>query len=71
MRRRGKGAFFEVILPAFGPSWDLQKVIRATKAVVVKFRGTSEFEILHIYGRAQKNRQKEPGSFGFRLITGP
>jgi hypothetical protein len=44
-----KGAFFEVILPAFGPpSWDLQKVIRATKVVVVKFRGTSEFEILHM-----------------------
>jgi hypothetical protein len=44
----GKGAFFEVILPAFGPSWDLQKVIRGTKVVVVKFRGTSEFEILHM-----------------------
>ena len=43
-----KGAFFEVILPAFGPSWDLQKVIRATKVVVVKFRGSSEFEILHM-----------------------
>jgi hypothetical protein len=35
-----KGAFFEVILPAFGPLWDyLQKVTRATKVVVVvKFR---------------------------------
>jgi hypothetical protein len=43
-----KGALFEVILPAFGPSWDLQKVIRATKVVVVKFHGTSEFEILHM-----------------------
>ena len=43
-----KGAFFEVILPAFGPSWDLQKVIRATNVVVVKFRGTNEFEILHM-----------------------
>jgi hypothetical protein len=26
-----KGAFFEVILPAFGPSWDLQKVVRAKR----------------------------------------
>ena len=38
-----KGAFFEVILPAFGPLWDLHKVVRATKVVVVKFRGSSEF----------------------------
>jgi hypothetical protein len=43
-----KGALFEVILPAAGPSWDLQKVIRATKVVVVKFRGSSEFKILHM-----------------------
>ena len=43
-----KGAFFEVILPAFGPLWDLQKVVRATKVVVVKFRGSSEFKILHM-----------------------
>jgi hypothetical protein len=43
-----KGAFFEVILPAFGPSWDLQKVVRATKAVVVEFRGSSGFKILHM-----------------------
>ena len=43
-----KGAFFEVILPAFGPLWDLHKVVRATKVVVVKFRGSSEFKILHM-----------------------
>jgi hypothetical protein len=41
-----KDEFFEVILPAFGPLWDLQKVVRATKVVVVKFRSRSEFKIL-------------------------